>query len=142
MNELKALRIFWILGYLGLVWNIIGVVTFFMTTTASEATLAAMSADQRAFYTEIPLLITWMYALAVSSGALACVLLLMRKAIAVPVFIVSLISITFQMGYSVFFSSLILVQGNTAAILPVLIVIVGTLLVWFSLFEKSKGWLL
>jgi len=110
-----------------------------MTIAISAETLEAMSAVERSLYEE-PLVITIAYTLAVITGLVTCVFLIMRKAVAIPLFIVSFISILIQMGYALLLSPLLEVQGAAASILP-LIIIVGALLIWFSIQAKSKGWL-
>ncbi len=45
------------------------------------------------------------------------------------------------MGYALLLSPLLEVQGMAASILPLSIIIVGALLIWFSIHVKSKGWL-
>jgi len=64
-----------------------------------------------------------------------------HKAWAVPVLIVSLIGILLQMGHAFFATAMIEVQGGTAAVLPLLIVIIAICLVWFSCVAKKTGWI-
>ena len=63
----------------------------------------------------------------------------MGKALAVPVFVVSLVAILVQMGHAFFLSAMLEVQGATAAVLPLLIIVIAIYLVWFSNEAKKKG---
>ena len=132
-------RSFWIIGGLALLWNLIGVASYIMNVTMSEEALAAMPEAEQALYTSVPTLVTSAFAIAVFAGLLGCVLLLMRKSLAYPLFIVSLVAIVIQAGYNLFLSSALEVLGATAAILPILIVTVAVYLVWFSSNAKKKG---
>ena len=144
MTELTATqstvsRSFWIIGVLALLWNLIGVASYIMNVTMSEEALAAMPEAEQALYTSVPTLVTSAFAIAVFAGLLGCVLLLMRKSLAYPVFLLSLVAIVIQAGYNLFISSALEVLGATAAILPILIVTVAAYLVWFSSNAKKKG---
>jgi len=144
MTELTATqstvsRSFWIIGVVALLWNLIGVASYIMNVTMSEEALAAMPEAEQALYTSVPTLVTSAFAIAVFAGLLGCVLLLMRKSLAYPVFIISLVAIVIQAGYNLFISSALEVLGATAAILPVLIVTVAAYLVWFTSNAKKKG---
>ena len=132
-------RSFWIIGGLALLWNLIGVASYIMNVTMSEEALAALPEAEQALYTSVPTLVTSAFAIAVFAGLLGCVLLLMRKSLAYPVFIISLVAIVIQAGYNLFLSSALEVLGATAAILPILIVTVAAYLVWFSSNAKKKG---
>ena len=132
-------RSFWIIGGIALVWNLMGVAAYLMDVTMSPEALEALPEAERALRDEFPSWITSAYAIAVFGGLLGCVLLLMRKALAVPVFIVSLIAILIQMGYSLFMSSVLEVRGATAAIFPLIVVAVGIYLVWYASSAKKKG---
>lgn len=144
MTELTATqstvsRSFWIISVVALLWNLIGVSSYIMNVTMSEAALAALPEAEQALYTNVPTLVTSAFAIAVFGGLLGCVLLLMRKSLAYPVFILSLVAIAIQAGYNLFMSSALEVLGPTAAILPLLIVTIGAYLVWFSSNAKKKG---
>ncbi len=139
-NKVPTLS-FWIIGALALAWNLIGVATYLMSVTMSPEGLAAMPEAERALHTSVPAWVTSAYAIAVFSGTLACVALLMRKAWAVPVFLLSLVAIIVQMGYGLFGTEMLAVQGGTAAILPVLLISVAIYLVSFSRSAKDRGWI-
>ncbi len=134
-------RGFRIIGVVALLWNLMGVATYLMSVTMGPEALAAMSEAERALYTDIPVWVTSAYAIAVFGGTLGSVALLMRKAWAVPVFIVSLAGILVQMGHAFLGSAMLEVRGAMSAILPLVIIVVATWLVWYSNAAKQKGWL-
>jgi hypothetical protein len=134
-------RSFWIIGVLALLWNLIGIATYLMTVTMGPEALAALPEAERAMHASTPAWDTSAYAIAVFGATLASVALLMRKAWSVPIFIVSLIAILLQMGFGIFATPLLEVQGAGAAILPLVIVVIAISLVWFSNAAKRKGWI-
>jgi hypothetical protein len=140
-GESRPPRSFWLIGIAALLWNALGILTFVMTVTMSDAALSAMAPDERALYTEVPVWATAAYAVAVSAGTLASLGLLLRKAWAVPVFVVSLVAIVLQMGQALLASPLLEVQGPGAAILPLLIVVIAVCLVAYSRSATARGWI-
>ena len=122
-------------------WNAIGIMTYLMSVTISPEALAELPEAERALYTDIPAWATSAYAIAVFGGTLASVLLLLRKAWAVPVFIVSLLGILVQMGHAFLMTEMLKIQGATAAVLPVAIIAIAIYLVTFSRSAKKKGWI-
>lgn len=116
-----------------------GVAAYLMSVTLSPEAVAAMSEADQELYNQMPAWVTGAYAIAVFGGTLGCVFLLMRKSWAVPVFIVSLVAIVVQMGYSLFLTPVLEVRGGAAAILPVLVTLVGIYLVWFASQSRKEG---
>ena len=137
----KPPRSFWIIASLALVWNAIGIMTYLMTVMMSPEALEALPEAERALYTDTPAWATGAYAIAVFGGTLACVALLLRKAWAVPLFVVSLVAILIQMVHALFMTSLLEVRGPSAVVLPLLIVLIAAYLVWYSRSAKKKGWI-
>lgn len=142
MTELlanKPGRGFWIIGTVALLWNLVGVTSYLMSVTMDAATLAQLSEAERALYSDIPAWVTGAYAIAVFGGTLGCIALLLRKAWAVPVFVVSLVAILMQMGHAFFMSDMLAVRGPASAGLPVTIILVAIYLLWFSNAAKRQG---
>ena len=134
-------RSFWIIGILALAWNVLGVVNYLMTVTMSPAALDAIPEAERALYQNIPVWVTSSFAIAVFGGTLACILLLLRKALASTLFVVSLLAILLQMGHAFFMTQMLAVRGAAGAALPLCIIVVAIFLVWYAGSAKKKGWL-
>ena len=83
---------YWAAAGLGLAWNIFGAVQFAGSLSATTQSLMAqgLTAEQAAVMLGYPSWMTFAFALGVFGGILGCVMLIWRKAIAVPVFAVSL----------------------------------------------------
>jgi hypothetical protein len=84
---------FWIVAGLGLAWNIFGAVQFMGTLSATTESLQAqgLTAEQAAVMLGYPVWMTAAFAVGVFGGAIGCLLMLARKAVAVPVFALSLV---------------------------------------------------
>lgn len=91
---------FWAAAAFGLIWNVYGVYQFMGTfsQTTESLTAAGMTAEQAAIYLALPAWITVVFAIGVFGGLAGSVVLMLRKAVAVPVFTVSLV------GYIALFS--------------------------------------
>ena len=137
----RPTRTFWIIGGVALAWNLMGVMTYWMSVTMSPEALNAMPDPERALYKDVPAWVTASYAIAVFGGTMACLMLLMRKAWAPTVFAVSLIAIVLQMGHALFMTAMVEVRGASSIVLPLLVVVVAAYLVWFSRSAAKKGWL-
>ncbi len=132
---------FRIVAILGLIWNVLGVVSYFMHVTMSEASLAAMPAAERELFESFPPWVTGAFAIAVFAGLAGALGLVMRKRWAVGLLGVSLLAILVQMVYTLVLSDMVSVMGADAAILPVLIVVVGVALFWLARMASMRGWL-
>ena len=81
------------------------------------------------------------YAIAVFSGAIGSLGLVLLKKWARPVLIVSLVAIVVQQIWVIFMSDAAAVHGPAAMALPLTIVVVGALLVWLAGMGEKRGWL-
>lgn len=131
---------YWIAGLL-LAWNLIGISVYVSEMTMSEEALASLPDAQRAFITMKPAWAKAAYALAVHAGALGCLLLLMRKALAVPVLIASLVCVLIQNFHGFVLSNGWEAYGPAALGISGPVILIGIYLVKYSLDAKQKGWL-
>lgn len=132
---------FWTISIISLLWNLMGVFAFYMQVTMSPEAINAMPEPDRALYTNIPLWTTIAFAIAVFGDTIGSILLLLRKKLATTVFIVSIVFTIAQMFYTLVLTDLIAIRGIGSAVFPIIIVIVGFLLIWFSRSSTAKGWL-
>ncbi|MFN8337117.1 MAG: hypothetical protein U0U09_18435 [Cyclobacteriaceae bacterium] len=132
---------FWIISVLALIWNLMGVMAYITTVTMTPEALQALPPEQQQLYTDIPKWATAAFAVAVWGSTLGSVLMLLRKKFAKPVFAVALAGILVQMTHSLFISKSIEVYGPGGAVMPVMIILIGGFLVWYSRHATEKGWL-
>ena len=132
---------FWIFSGAALVWNLVGLVAYISTVTMSPEALGKMTVEQQAFYAATPAWATGAFALAVNAGVLGSLFLLLRKKWAIPVFVVSLVSVIVQNVDAFVLRDAFAVSGINALILPSLIFIVAVLLLFYSRSARNKTWL-
>lgn len=76
---------FWVIGAVALIWNVMGVINFFVQMNSDV--LAAYRESERAIVEGRPAWATGGFAIAVFGGVLGCLLLLFRKSVAYYLFI-------------------------------------------------------
>ncbi len=132
---------FWIVSVLALLWNLLGVGAYLNDAFMSVEDLDKMSQDYRLLYESRPAWATGAYAIAVWGGALGCIALLMRKKWANILLLISLIGILAQNAHQFFMSNTFVVLGSKAMFLPIMVILIGILLVWFAKWAEKKGYI-
>lgn len=132
---------FWIIAVIALIWNIMGVMAYLGQAYMTDEEKALMPEAEQALYTDIPAWVTAAFALAVFGGLLGALALLLRKKWATPIFLISLLGIIVQMIYNFFISGAMDVYGPGGMIMPVMVLIIGFFLVWYSKKATANGWL-
>lgn len=121
-----------VIGGLGLLWNLVGLAMFAMQVSMSAETLAALPDTQRAVYEATPMWINLVFGIAVASGVIGCLGILLRRQWAAPVLLVSLVSITVQMVGAYLVTPAWSASGATGLVLPVLLVVIAFVLWRFA----------
>lgn len=124
---------YWFVACVALIWNLFGVMAYYMQVSATPEQLAEVyNAEQVALLLAVPAWATSATAIATNGGALACILLLLRKSLALPVFVVSLIAIVVQDIYLFGLSDSIAKFGNFPLIMQSAVLVIAIALVWYS----------
>ena len=122
---MTAPRSFRAIGILLLFWNLMGVVAFIMQYSADLNQLAKTDPYTAKIFAAMPGWAWAAYGIAVGAGTLGAILLLLRKAAAAPLFLLSIIAVVVQFGYSFIHTDLLAVKGVTAATFPAVILIIA-----------------
>ena len=131
---------FWTVGAVALIWNVMGIMNFFMQMNAGM--LAEMPESQRAIIESRPAWATGAFAIAVFSGALGCLLLLLRKSAAFYLFVASLLGVIVQMiPYFGMAGSTFDFGPFEISMMILLPLVMAAFLIWYSRQAKSKGWI-
>ena len=129
---------YWIAAIASVLFMALGCWGYIMTVTADHATLPL---DQRNLIEAQP---TWMiavYAIAVWVGLIGAVMLLMRRKLAVPLLLVSLIcAVGTFLPYAIVPAVKDLVTTNDIAVAVVVVLITGTIYS-FARHSRQRGWL-
>ena len=136
----KPSPIFWVVCIVAFLWNIMGVMEYLNTAYMTEEALALLPLNEQDFYTNTPALITAAFAIAVFAGSLGCLILLLRKKLAIYVLILSMIAVLVQFGYILFIQDFMEVTG-TRIIMPILIIVVAVFLVWYAKNAEKNNWI-
>ena len=131
---------YWIAG-VALIWNLLGVGAYLSQVTMSPDALNALPEAERALYENVPAWATAAFAIAVFGGAVGCLLLLLKKALATPVLIASLLGVVVQMYHAFFVANSIEVYGPGGMIMPIMVIVIAIFLVWYSMSAKKRGWI-
>lgn len=133
---------FWIIGALALLWNLMGVMQYLTLVTMTPEALQALPANEQELITDVPAWATAAFAIAVWGSTVGCILLLLRRKLATPVFIIAYAGILVQVVHSLFISKSIEVYGpGMGYSMPIMIMLIGAYLIWYSRKATSLGWL-
>ena len=113
----------------------------FMYVSQVSADTATLPLDQRAMWEATP---TWMvaaYAIAVWVGLIGAVLLLMRRRLALPLLLVSLIAVVIQFSGLFLVTQLRQTVPDTALVAPIALIVCCYLIFLFARLALRRGWL-
>ncbi len=130
-----------IVAILALVWNLMGVMAFVGQMMMTPEMMAKLPQAEQDIYTSTPLWATIAFACAVFCGAFGSLALLMKKTLAEPLLILSLLGVTIQMFHAFVISNSFEVFGPSGAIMPTMVVAVAIVLVQLANKAKSNHWL-
>lgn len=128
---------FWVIGAVALLWNAMGVVNIFMQMNPDV--LATYPESHRTIVASQTGWISASVMIAIFGGALGCVLLLLRKAIAVWLFYASLIAMIIVVAHTL--SLPVDLSAADIVMIIVMPVVVAVLLAWYSRWTAIRGWI-
>lgn len=103
--------------------------------------MEGMSDAQRALYENSPGWLKIVYGVATIGGLLGAIFLLLRKNLALTLFLISLVAVIIQMGYSMIVSNAIEALGvNQAVVMPLLVIGIAAFLVYYARKAIAHGW--
>ena len=133
---------FWIIAVLALLWNLIGVYLWlYEYVLMTEEIRATLPPEQVEIMARAPSWSMYVYGLAVFSGLLASVLLLMRKNMAVGVFLLSLIAVLILQLYWMFGMDIIDKMSPQSLIMPLIVIALAIFEYFYSKGAARNGWL-
>lgn len=132
---------FWVVAVLALLWNGLGVMAFVMQVTMTREALDALPEAERLLYENLPLWVLIAFAVAVFGGLLGAIGLLLRKAWARTLFIVSFIGLMVQATYNFLLSDTFEVMGSGAMVMPIVVIVIAVFLIWFASMARRRHWL-
>ncbi len=143
MNDMTSGRPpawFRIVAVLAVLWNLIGVWQY-LSKVGVVPTMMEMTAEETALVAAMPTWATAGFALAVFGGLLGSLGLLLGKAWARLLLILSLLGMLVQFGWWLLMSGAMEQMGASSAAMPAVVVLIGVLLLWLANMGIKRGWL-
>jgi len=132
----------WCVGIFALLWSSMGAFDYLMSQTRNEGYMSNFTAEQLAFFYAFPAWIIACWATAVWGGVLGALLLLLRKKLAIWVFLVSLTAMIITTIHNYVFSNGLEVAGDTFTLIFTAIISLFALLFFlYSVLVSKKGML-
>lgn len=134
---------YWIISGAALIWNLLGLFMYVSTRTTTAETYAAQgyTPEQIAFINANPEWAMSAFAISVTAGVLASIFLLLRKAWALPTFILSFLGIVVVNINNFVLMNTVEVLGMVPVYIQSAVILVGILLIVYARSAKAKGWL-
>ena len=133
---------FWLIGGVALVWNLFGMYIYVNQVTATVEGLAAAgyTPEQVEFMLAIPKWATSAFAIAVTTGVVGCLFLLLRKALATLLFGISLAAVLVQNFNTFVLNDALAMFGPAPAVIQAVVIIVAAALILYARVAQSRGW--
>ena len=133
---------FWIVSGVALAWNLIGLFMYYSGVSATPEQLQAVyTPEQYAAIEATPVWVTSAFAIATTFGVIASVVLLLRKAAAFMLFVVSLVALLVQDLYLFLLSDSVAVFGSSLLVIQGCVLVGGVIWVWYARLARNRGWI-
>lgn len=124
---------YYVIAAVFLVWNLIGLMFYYMQVTMTPEVMAAnFSAEQINFIISEPTWATAAYATAVNAGVIAALFLFFRKSLARPLFMLSFAAVLVQDFNAFILGDGVAVWGISALYLPSVVIVICVWEIWYS----------
>ena len=122
---------FWVVAAAGLLWNLAGCMNYIMQTNPDS--VAQMPEVYQLIINNRPAWATGSFAVAVFAGTVGCILLLLRRLVAVYLFVLSLLGIIGTAAFTMMVSGVVPIM--------ILTLLIGAALLWYSTIVRRFSWL-
>jgi len=138
-EKVKPTAIFWVVGVLALLWNLMGVAAYMaMTMVPAQEFAEAYGQEFADILAAKPAWATAAFAVGVFGGVLGCLALLLRKSWARLLFILSFLGVIIHNIWGVMAGSFNAV-GTGDKIMTFVVMLICIFLIWFSTQMIKKG---
>lgn len=132
---------FWIIGVFALIWNSMGIHGYLQQAYNTEAFRIQYSTEQLEVIDNLPSWYAAVFAVAVFSSTIGCLLMLGKKKISNLLFKIGLIAVIIQTGYNLILNDGREFYGPFEYSMLIMIPVISIFLVWYSKGATVKGWL-
>ncbi|MAI35890.1 MAG: hypothetical protein L7W43_10930 [Rubripirellula sp.] len=134
-------RWFWAVAVVALLWNLMGGMVLLSEVFAKEAMMDSFTEEQKEWSRATSPWIYLVFAVSVLSGLTGSIALLKQRGLAVSCFAVSFVAVVVQMGYTMLIAGGLRVMGPTGAVMPLLVVSLAMVWLFFAKYSDNQGWL-
>lgn len=140
-NTTKPPVWFWVLTGLLTLWGIVGVAGLYLDLSTTATDRAKLDAYDQQLYATRPAWFVACYGVAVWSGLIGSLLLLARRRIAGPLYVVSLIAVLVMFGWMFVATDIIAHKGVLVATgFPIVIALLCLFELWVVGVARRHGW--
>ncbi len=131
---------YWLIAVLALLWYAMSGLNFFVQMDAEV--LSKMPESHRAIVEGRPAWATLGFAVAAIAGIMGCLALLLRRSIAIRLFVISLVGVLVTMIHTIVVAmTKHSFSGSDIMMMIVSPILVAILLIVFALRARSRGWI-
>jgi hypothetical protein len=129
----------WLIGIVALIWNAVGAYDYLMTQTENAAYMGRFTPEQLEYFYGFPTWVVAAWAIAVWGGVLGAILLLLRKRLAAPVFLVSFLAMVLTSVYNFVLSGGAEIMGGGAVAFTAVIFVFALALWLYARAMAARG---
>ena len=138
-KEIKLPVWYWIVSAIAILWNLTGIINFAGQAMMTKEMIAMQDDTIRPYFENMTSWAITAFAIAVIAGLVGSIMLLFRRSIAYPIFIISFLGVLVQQSYTVFVSGATI--SGMMFITPIAVFIFGLALIVMSKGAKDRGWI-
>ena len=139
-RDAKAPWHLWVVGIVALLWDAMGAMDYVMTQTQNPEYMARFSPEQLEFFYGFPIWVSAAWAIAIWGSILGCILLLSRKGLAAPVFLVSWLAMVVTSFHNFVLSNGLEIMGDPVSLVfTAVIFLVALALYLYARAMRNKG---
>lgn len=141
IERVKPPAWFWVVTALLVLWGIAACASYAMHMRYDPDDQANPAYD-RQLYKSLPGWLNMVYAVAVGTVLAGALALAIRAKEAALLFVISLVAVVIQFGWTLGATDLIAVKGvGVAAGPPLVIFLIGAFALWFARLSRRRGWI-
>ena len=130
----------WLVGIVGGLWSAMGVVSFLLTQMKVEAVMSRFPPQQREYFASFPWWAVAFWAISVLGGLIGCLLLLLKKRLAFPVLLASVIgAVVYNLGGLFLLGGMKVMRATGGLGLTAVPIVFTTLLLSYARAMREKG---
>ncbi|MFT6267956.1 MAG: hypothetical protein ACJAVV_000761 [Alphaproteobacteria bacterium] len=133
---------FYVLASVALLWNLLGGAAVIMNFIITTEAIASLPPEQQQMYADTPMWSSYGSLLAVITGSFGCLALLIKKAWAYPLFMLSIVGLVLQNIGIFLVVNAVAVLGETVLFMQAVVAVIAIGLLLLAKKAIKKAWIL